>query len=325
MLVKLVRYYTYPDLRRQTPQNSLTWGDYTFTEEDVDECDYLVILDHPKDDFKVKVKKNNIVHICQEPPNETSLYRQYGNKHNSLVINQIHTRKNNLLLHGALPWHINKDYDFLSSLRIEDLNKKNKISWVTSNKNNTRGHKRRMNFLETIKGLDFVHLFGRGIQEIDDKWDVLKDSKYTIAYENYKNDFYWTEKISDAFLSFSMPIYFGCDKISDFFPPESHIQLDPDDKHVKLFLKELINSNTFEDRIGSIIEARKLVLDKYQLFPFLVDIFTTIEHQKKDTHNESISFEFKGGNAYFDNYPARVAMQRNFFKLKRKINNLFTS
>jgi hypothetical protein len=325
MLVKLVRYYEYPDLRRQTPKGSFKWGTYTFTEEAVEECDYLVILDHPKKDFSVKVKKSNIIHICQEPPNETSLYRQYGNKHNSLIINQINTKKNNILLHGALPWHLNKDYDFLSNLTLDSLKKENKISWVTSNKNTTKGHMQRMNFLNKIKDLDFVHLYGRGIKSIDDKWDALYDSKYSIAYENYSNDYYWTEKISDAFLAFSMPIYVGCNKVSDFFPKDSYIQIDPNDKHIQLFFKDLVKSKTFDKGKELILEARNLVLEKYQLFPYLVDLFENIESEKKVNNDSPKLYQFKGGNDYFDNYPMSIELKRSFFKLKRRINTLFTN
>ncbi len=63
MIIKIERYYKYPDLKRQTPNSSLKWGEFVFTEETIDECDYLVILDYPKDDFSIKVNRNNIIHI----------------------------------------------------------------------------------------------------------------------------------------------------------------------------------------------------------------------------------------------------------------------
>lgn len=322
MVVKLVRYYEYPDIKRQTPNQSFTWGEYTFTEDEVAECDYLIILDHPKHDFSVRVRPSNIIHICQEPPNENSLYRQYGNRQNSLIINQIDTKQNNLLLHGALPWHIDKDYDFLVNLKPETLNKQNKISWITSTKNSTKGHMQRMQFLNRIKDIDFVHLYGRGIQNIDDKWDALFDAKYSIAYENYSNDYYWTEKISDAYLSYAMPIYFGCRKISDFFPKDSYIQIDPKDKHISLFFKELINSDSYEKALESIGVARGLILNKYQLFPYLIDIIEEKNRSESTLENNPELLHFKGGDDYFDNYPNSVALKKQISKLKRKVIKL---
>ena len=89
MIIRIERYYNHPDLKRQTPQGSLHWKDFTFTEEPVEACDYLVILEYPKNDFSVKVNPNNIIHICSEPPNEISKYRQYANKKVALIFNQL--------------------------------------------------------------------------------------------------------------------------------------------------------------------------------------------------------------------------------------------
>ncbi len=314
MIVKLVRYFDYPDLKRQTPKNSMTWGEFTFTEENIEECDYLVILDHPKTDFSIKVPKNNVIHICLEPPNEHSLYRQYGNKNNSLIINQTKTKSNNLLLHGALPWHINKSYDFLKQNSFTDAQKNNTIVWVTSNQNASKGHLQRMNFLNRIKELDFINLYGRGIKEIDDKWDVLHQSKYAIAYENFVNKWYWTEKITDCFLSLTMPIYVGCTKISDFFPKESYIQIDPKDKYIETFFKELVKSNHYKKNFDALITSKELVLEQYQLFPYLENIIKELEQKKEDDFKiEKINLSFKGGNEYFDNYP-------NYLKVKKQVN-----
>lgn len=129
MIVKFERYFNYPDLKRQTPGNAMVWNGVVFTEEDIEECDYLVILDYPKEDFKIRVNSQNVIHMCLEPPNEISLYRQYANKKAKIVFNQFDTKKENILSHGALPWHVDKDYDFLTNIRVENLQKENKIVW----------------------------------------------------------------------------------------------------------------------------------------------------------------------------------------------------
>jgi len=320
MIIKIERYYKYPDLKRQTPNSSLKWGEFIFTEEAIDECDYLVILDYPKDDFSIKVNRNNIIHICLEPPNEVSKYRQYANKKVKLIFNQLDIKKNNILSHGALPWHIDKDFDFLNNLQVEHLNKENKIIWVTSNQRSSKGHIIRMNFLEKIKGLPFLELYGRGINPIEDKWDVLSKSKYAIAYENFQNNYYWTEKIIDCYLSFTMPLYFGCSAIDEFFPKNSFIQIDPHDKHIDLFLKEIVNSNKWEENIDAITKARDLVLNEYQLFPFLHNQIKALESVKGiGTFQQKEVIRFKGGNKYFDNFPLSVSLEKKISKIKKKL------
>lgn len=324
MIVKLERYFKYPDLRRQTPGCSLKWKEFTFTEEPVAACDYLVILEYPGNDFAIAVNKDNILHLCQEPPNEISKYRQYANKKVKVIFNQLDIKKNNILSHGALPWHVDKDYDFLSALQATDLKKENKIVWVTSNQTASKGHSERMAFLNRIKDLPNVHLYGRGIRPVADKWSVLEDAKYAIAYENFENDYYWTEKIIDCYLSYTMPLYFGCRAISDFFPKESYIQLDPKDPHIDLFLKEIIASKRWEEGLEDITKARQLILEEYQLFPFLYGKINAMEAAKgTDSVANKQTVAIKGGNTYFDNYPKSILIEKNILKIRNKIQKLF--
>jgi hypothetical protein len=320
MIIKIERYFSYPDLKRQTPGCSMKWKNFTFTEENIDECDYLVILDYPKNDFSIKVNKDNIIHLCLEPPNEISKYRQYANKNVKWIFNQLDIKRNNILSHGALPWHIDKDYDFLNGLKVESLTKENNIVWITSNQKSSKGHFKRMQFLDHIKELEFVKLYGRGIKPIDDKWDVLSTAKYAIAYENFQSDYYWTEKIADCLLSYTMPLYFGCNKIESFFPKGSYIQIDPNDKHADLFLKEIVNSTKWEENLEAISKARDLILNEYQLFPFLSNKIKSFELEKETNFaTEKELMHFKGGDDYFDNYPTKIAIEKQSLKIINKI------
>lgn len=319
MVIKIARYYSYPDIKRQSPGCQMKWKDFIFTEDDVEQCDYLVILDYPKNDFTLKVNPDNILHLCLEPPNEVSKYRQFGNKNVSLIYNQMDINKNNILSHGALPWHVDKDFDYLSSLDPHFNNKKNHIVWVTSNQSSSQGHSARMNFLNSIKNTSGIKIFGRGIKPINDKWDVLSKSKYAIAYENFTNDYYWTEKISDCFLSYTMPIYFGCNNIQQFFPRESFIQLDPKDKHISLFFKELLKSNKWEESLEAIKSAREMILFQYQLFPFLFNQIKALQSARGISLEGKKLIKFKGGDAYFDNYPIQVKFEKEIYKIKRKL------
>jgi len=62
-----------------------------------------------------------------------------------------------------------------------------------------------------------IDIFGRGINEIEDKWDALDRYKYHIALENSVVEDYWTEKLSDAYLAGCYPIYYGCPNIEKYF------------------------------------------------------------------------------------------------------------
>ena len=57
---------------------------------------------------------------------------------------------------------------------------------------------------------DQIDLFGRGLNDFEDKWDVLANYKYTVAIENDFCDDWVTEKYFDCILSNTLPFYYGC-------------------------------------------------------------------------------------------------------------------
>jgi|688.fasta_scaffold199255_2 hypothetical protein len=322
IIVRIDRYFKYPDIMQQTSSSEGIWGNIKFTEEKIPVCDYLVILDYPGEDIIVNVNPDNIIHICLEPPNAMSGYRQYANKKVSQIINQIYTGRKSVQAHGALPWHINKSYDFLTRLNANDLIKYNKIGWITSNQRSTRGHIKRMQFLENIKDIDEVDIRGRGFKPITDKWELLSACKYGIAYENYNSPYYWTEKIVDCYLSYAMPVYIGSKSISNFFPPESYIQINPESDDIIDQIKEIIASAKWDKNMEAISYARNLILNKYQLFPFLSHLIEN-EQSKNGVLKKNIktNVSIKGGDLYFDNYPLHYRLKKVFERLNRKLRN----
>jgi hypothetical protein len=70
-----------------------------------------------------------------------------------------------------------------------------------------------------------------------------------------------------------MPIYYGAKNITRYFPGESMILIDPNDPRRSLaIIKEAIDGNLFEKNMDYIEEARNLVLNKYQFFPFVTQL-----------------------------------------------------
>ncbi|MEN6508516.1 MAG: glycosyltransferase family 10, partial [Smithella sp.] len=126
---------------------------------------------------------------------------------------------NPVLQQSGLPWHVGrrqkghinlgftKDYDELKA--ITSIDKTKMISVVSSSKTMTDGHRQRVDFALRLKSHfgNKIDLFGRGLNEIEDKWDALADYRYHVAIENSEVNHYWTEKISDAFLAGCHPIY----------------------------------------------------------------------------------------------------------------------
>lgn len=97
------------------------------------------------------------------------------------------------------------------------------ISFISSNKNFTPGHKVRLDWVERLG--DQVDLFGRGFNEIKTKEEGLCDYMFSIVIENGFYESYYTEKILDCFATGTIPVYLGTPDIGDYFNKNGIIDL----------------------------------------------------------------------------------------------------
>jgi hypothetical protein len=283
MVVRIVKDWNYPEsFFGQTPENDGRWGDIQFTDDRVDNCDYLIVLQRPPYDVKVNCPVGNAWIISQEPPVDyfrfyTKSFKYFDRVYSYFKVDHpdIHT------LQPVLPWHLLKSYRELSTLTKEQLaNKKDELVWITSNKNGFPGQTIRMAlkdyFLEN--GLKF-NLYGRGFTHIHDKFDGLFPCKYALAIENYSTENYWTEKFADSLLSWCLPFYWGAPNIEDYFSPDCFIRIDINDPAAAMrTVRNAIENKEWEKRVDAIAEARNKILNEYQFFPYVSQMI--LDHQK---------------------------------------------
>ena len=274
-LVRLEKDWKSPDIRRQTPDLDGRWGDLEITEDPVEECDLLIVLNRPWRDIRVRVPPGNKWLFSQESPIEQYRWHTTSFPHFDRVFTFWDASLSTAIVHDqtALPWHVGRSYRQLKELSIADAtrSKRDAVSWVTSNASHKEGHKVRMRFKDFLGEQGFAFdLFGRGFDPVDDKFDALLPYKYSIAIENYACADYWTEKLADCFLSWTVPIYAGATNILSYFPADSMILVDPTDEAAALrTIRAAIDNDHFGRHADAIAEARRLVLDKYQFFPNL--------------------------------------------------------
>ncbi len=270
MVVRLVKDWNFPDIMRQSPGVSGEWNGIRFTEDKLTECDILVVFNRPQHNLFCKVREGGAWLFSQESP--IGIYDWH--KKSFPYFDKVYTfwendnAKNIFHDQTMLPWHIGKSYDELKALEPGHL-KTDEVSWVTSSASSKEGHRLRMAFLEFLNSKQFpLRLFGRGFNPIDDKFDGIYPYKYSIAVENYSCNDYWTEKIADCLLSWTLPFYYGAKNIQKFLPEGSMVHIDPAKPEESL---DIINAAISEDlwakRLDAIREARELILEKYQFFP----------------------------------------------------------
>ncbi len=86
---------------------------------------------------------------------------------------------------------------------------------IYSWKNWIEGHQLRHQIAKYVTGID---LYGTGAgREIKGKEEGSADYKYSIIVENNRTKHYFTEKIMDCIATGTIPIYWGCPNISEYF------------------------------------------------------------------------------------------------------------
>ncbi|MDH3979609.1 MAG: glycosyltransferase family 10 [Gammaproteobacteria bacterium] len=161
--------------------------------------------------------------------------------------------------------------------------KTREVSTVCSIKQQTHTlHNRRYRFTQALKTLlPGMDIYGHGVQEMDDKAEALHDYRYHVAIENYRGPHHWTEKLADPFLGLALPFYYGCTNAADYFPEQSFIQIDMDDvEATAAIIEAAIRDNEYEKRLPAIVEARRRVLEEYNLFAVLSRIIDQ-QHQAR--------------------------------------------
>jgi hypothetical protein len=118
------------------------------------------------------------------------------------------------------------------------------VSIVASPKTDTRGQLLRHQAIERYRErLDGV--FGASFEPLPERHEKVRglaDFAYSLAIENSRADAYFTEKIIDCFLTGTVPVYWGCPTIGEFFDERGIVTFDDLDE-----LGNVLESLRFDD------------------------------------------------------------------------------
>ena len=105
-----------------------------------------------------------------------------------------------------------------------DLAKDRNLSLIASGKRSLKGHKLRHKCVEWLRDQTIdADIMGRGYQPFDKKSDGLARYRFSVVIENCREENYFTEKLLDAVLCDTVPIYWGCPNIEEFFDTDGMI------------------------------------------------------------------------------------------------------
>tara|TARA_Y100000296_G_scaffold86822_1_gene128025 strand:+ start:1380 stop:2297 length:918 start_codon:yes stop_codon:yes gene_type:complete len=108
---------------------------------------------------------------------------------------------------------------WISENKAKIYDKTKLLSHIASNKSWAPGHKLRHIITKAIDGKYDVDFWGSAFKEFEkqDKYLCLKDYYFSITIMNAKNNNYFTETLVDAFRCGTVPIFWGCENLGEYF------------------------------------------------------------------------------------------------------------
>jgi hypothetical protein len=151
-----------------------------------------------------------------------------------------------------------------------------RISIVTSTQNWMPGHVARNRLIEAISSHPvgrFVDVYGRGRIPISDKMEAIAPNRYHLVLENSFIPDYWSEKISDAFLGYALPVYAGCTNLNEYFDTNSFVRADARRTSRAIeTIARVLDEDPFDTAMEAVEKSREKVLLDYNLLSVLAAI-----------------------------------------------------
>jgi hypothetical protein len=239
--------------------------EYVFTPYNIDSYDAVLVLNTPGKKLSITTDPGRTIAFMMEP-GVRSLHPWMfkGTEQYTRVFSPIGSKPNIEPSHGFMGWYFDRNISDLASLPVPE--KTGSLSCIVSSLKQLEGHRLRLNFVTNCKKeIPAMDLFGKGINYISDKMDGLLPYRYSLAIENASIPYYFTEKINDCFLAYTVPLYYGCRNIDKYFPPQSYIPVDINNTAAAIkTIKAIIENDDWNARLEAVKEARELVLNRYQ-------------------------------------------------------------
>lgn len=309
---------------RQLPGGKPFWGDVEFVfDKNCNKYDWFVVYDDLPPENTERFSRRTEQLKC--PPEKTllitsepSTIKVYGKKYTDQFGVVLTTQepwairhKNAIHSQCGYRWFYgigsNKIKTFDEIKDRPPIKKSQLVSTVCSSKKQKNTvHAVRYEFTQKLKAqLPELEVFGRGVRDIDDKADALDAYKYHVVIENFCGMHHWSEKLADTFLGHSLPLYYGCPNIEDYFPSDSFIKIDPyktDESIDKI--KSIITNNEYEKRMSAISEARRRVIEEYNVFAVIAKIIQSnitgnLDNSTEEVDNEIIKSRRSARDASF--------------------------
>ena len=274
----------------------------------------------------LRCPRERTVLATTEPTSIKSYSRAYTRQFGHLLTNRPPEAENHphyRLGRGYYWWYIGRSMEEYGSLSIPP--KEKTISVVCSSKRmRYTKHAARFNLTgvlaDCIPGIEW---FGKGVRPFKKKYEVLEPYKYHVAIENHIAAHHWSEKLADVFLAECLPFYAGDPAADEIFPRDSFIRIPIDDPAAAVeIINGAIAGGEYEKRRGAILEAKRLILEKYNFYAQVVELVEGEKDQPTAPADDGLPGRIYG-RKQLRKRNVLVALGGGFCHLKEEIKRIF--
>lgn len=131
-------------------------------------------------------------------------------------------------------------------------NKTKMFSMIASNKSFTPGHAFRHKISQKLTNKHNIDMWGSGYKSFESKIEPLSEYYFSVSVTNSKVDNYFTEILVDNFMLGTIPIFWGCPNINEYFDENGIISFDSIPE-----LDEILSKLTIQDYYDRIDSVKK--------------------------------------------------------------------
>ena len=268
--------------RKFTPGKSGIWGQLKGV-NNYQDADYFGVIDYIPDNIRNQIDETRCIFLGAHPETMQA-YRDMSNYKGIKMYDLKHA-------FGYGEWWLKYDYDYL--MKLSPNPKLKLLGAIVSDANTQEYHKKRREFLERFTNRNDIEfdLYGRirpftenmkkyyrgvcgsldargaasanGNDHMSGKEEIYNKYKYMIEFDATGKN-YFSERVFDCLLMWSMPIYYGGYNLDKYLPKECFVQLDINGNGDDII--KIINSGIYEKSLPYIAKARQLLLNKYHIF-----------------------------------------------------------
>jgi len=282
---------------KMTPGHSGIWGNIKAITE-IKKADFCIIMDGYFKNFPIE----RSIFVSGHPPNFSS-YKSFD-KYKGKAAAILPLSKN--LNPGE--WWVDYDYDYL--VKLKPPQKTKNLICIMTYKDTHSTYRQRITFMDNYcncSKLKTLDLYGRpetkfkmnnnfksyyrgflGINNPDVYTgehifgkNILINYRYSLEFDLGPTYNYITERFYDSLLLWCMPIYYGSNNVQEFFPENSFRYINIENLSEIFKIDEIVKSVFREQNIDSIRCARDLILNKYQIWPYIHNVINNINKYRE--------------------------------------------